>query len=61
MKVKVIHEFKDAEHDLVLRTVGEELEVPDARGSYLVNFGVAKELPTAQKGGNPKSPKEAEG
>ena len=34
MKVKVIHEFKDAEYDLVLRTVGEELEVPDERGSY---------------------------
>lgn len=61
MKVKVIHEFKDAEYDLVLRTVGEELEVPDERGSYLVNFGVAKELPVNQKGGDPESPKKAKG
>lgn len=44
MKIKVIREFKDAEHDLILRTVGEELKVTKERGRYLINFGVAKEI-----------------
>ncbi len=44
MKIKVIREFKDAEHGLVLRTAGEELEVTKKRGRYLINFGVAEEV-----------------
>lgn len=54
MKIEVIHDFKDAEHDLALRSVGDKLEVTVERGKYLINFGVAKEIHTDQKGGDPK-------
>lgn len=60
MKVIVRHNFRDKENDLVLRTVGEELEVPRKRAEQLVNLQLVK-IVKNQKGGDPKSPNEAEG
>ena len=60
MKVIVQHNFRDKENDLVLRTVGEELEVPRKRAEQLVNLQLVK-IVKNQKGGDPKSPNEAEG
>ena len=60
MKVIVQHNFRDKENDLVLRTVGEELEVPRKRAEQLVNLQLVK-IVKDQKGGDPKSQKEAEG
>ena len=60
MKVIVQHNFRDKENDLVLRTVGEELEVSRKRAEYLVNLQLVK-IVKAQKGGDPKSPSKAEG
>ena len=54
MKIEVIHDFKDAEHDLTLQSVGDKLEVTVERGKYLINFGVVKEIHTDQEGGDPK-------
>ena len=59
MKVIVQHNFRDKENDLVLRTAGEELEVPRKRAEYLANLQLVK-IVKAQKGGDPKSPIEAE-
>nr|DAG70480.1 MAG TPA: hypothetical protein [Caudoviricetes sp.] len=56
----VQHNFRDKENDLVLRTVGEELEVPRKRAEQLVNLQLVK-IVKNQKGGDPKSPNEAEG
>ena len=56
----VQHNFRDKENDLVLRTVGEELEVSRKRAEYLVNLQLVK-IVKAQKGGDPKSPSKAEG
>ena len=58
MKIKVIYNFYDKENDLELRKVGEEYEVTEERGRYLVDFWVAKEI-TDPKGGDPESPVEA--
>lgn len=58
-KVIVQHNFRDKENDLVLRTAGEELEVPRKRAEYLANLQLVK-IVKAQKGGDPKSPIEAE-
>jgi hypothetical protein len=55
----VQHNFRDKENDLVLRTAGEELEVPRKRAEYLANLQLVK-IVKAQKGGDPKSPIEAE-
>ena len=52
MKIRVIHDFYDKENDLELRKVGEEYEVTEERGRYLVDFRVAKEI-TDQEGGDP--------
>ena len=60
MKVIVQHNFRDKENDLVLRTVGEELEVSRKRAEYLVNLQLVKTVED-QKGGDPKSPIEAQG
>ena len=54
----VQHNFRDKENDLVLRTVGEELEVPRKRAEQLVNLQLVK-IVKNQKGGDPKSPAEA--
>ena len=56
----VQHNFRDKENDLVLQTVGEELEVPRKRAEQLVNLQLVK-IVKNQKGGDPKSPNEAEG
>ena len=55
MKIRVIHDFYDKENDLELRKVGEEYEVTEERGRYLVDFRVAKEI-TDQESGDPESP-----
>ena len=60
MKVIVQHNFRDKENDLVLRSVGEELEVSQKRAEELVNLQLAKIIKD-QNGGDPKSPREAEG
>ncbi len=56
----VQHNFRDKENDLVLRTVGEELEVSRKRAEYLANSQLVKTVED-QKGGDPKSPIEAQG
>lgn len=60
MKVMVQHNFRDKENDLVLRTAGEELEVSRKRAEYLANLQLVKTVED-QKGGDPKSPIEAQG
>ena len=60
MKVIVQHNFRDKENDLVLRTAGEELEVSRKRAEYLANLQLVKTVEN-QKGGDPKSPIEAQG
>ena len=58
MKVTVTHKFFDKEADLKLRLPGETLVVTKARAEHLVNAGVAQ---IQKRGGDPKSPTEAEG
>lgn len=60
LKVIVQHNFRDKENDLVLRTVGEELEVSKKRAKYLSDRQLVQVMED-QKGGDPESPKEAEG
>lgn len=60
MKVIVQHNFRDKENDLVLRIVGEELEVSRKRAEYLADLQLVKTVED-QKGGDPKSPIEAQG
>lgn len=55
MLVSVKREFRDKEHNLKLRKVGEEFEVPDSRAKRLEELGfvsrirkpVEKETPEA--------------
>ncbi len=56
----VQHNFRDKENDLVLRTAGEELEVSRKRAEYLANLQLVKTVED-QKGGDPRSPIEAQG
>lgn len=56
----VQHNFRDKENDLVLRTAGEELEASRKRAEYLANLQLVKIIKD-QKGGDPKSPIEAQG
>lgn len=56
----VQHNFRDKENDLVLRIVGEELEVSRKRAEYLADLQLVKTVED-QKGGDPKSPIEAQG
>ena len=56
----VQHNFRDKENDLVLRTAGEELEVSRKRAEYLANLQLVKNVED-QKGGDPRSPIEAQG
>ena len=56
----VQHNFRDKENDLVPRTAGEELEVSRKRAEYLANLQLVKTVED-QKGGDPKSPIEAQG
>lgn len=55
MKIKVTHDFKDAEEELRLRKKGEVYEVSEDRGKYLISFKVAKEV-KEKEGGDPESP-----
>ncbi len=55
MRIKVTHDFKDAEEDLRLRKKGEVYEVSEDRGKYLISFKVAKEV-KEKKGSGPESP-----
>lgn len=55
MKIKVTHDFKDAEENLRLRKKGEVYEVSEDRGKYLISFKVAKAV-KEKKGGDPESP-----
>lgn len=55
MKIKVTHDFKDAEEDLKLRKKGEVYEVSEERGKYLISFKVAKEV-KEKEDGDPESP-----
>ena len=55
MKIKVTHDFKDAEEDLKLRKKGEVYEVSEERGKYLISFKVAKEV-KEKKDGDSESP-----
>ena len=59
MKIRVKHEFYDKENDLKLRTVGEIMTVSKKRAEYLVSMKVAESVDS--KGGDPKSPVEAQG
>lgn len=56
----VQHNFRDKKNDLVLRTAGEELEVSRKRAEYLANLQLVKTVED-QKGGDPRSPIEAQG
>ena len=60
MKVVVQHNFRDKENDLILRSVGEELEVPEERARYLSERKLVTIIEN-QEGGDPVSPDEVEG
>lgn len=60
MRVTVTRDFKDIENDLLLRTVGEKLNLPPTRAQYLAAVGVVK-ITEQEKGGDPKSPDETQG
>lgn len=59
MKIKVLHDFKDKEHDLKLRKKDEELTVSKERALFLTKMKLAEIM--EEKGGDPKSPGEAQG
>lgn len=42
MKIKVTKDFFDRENDMILRKVGEELEVPSPRGVYLQSLSLCE-------------------
>lgn len=42
MRVTVTREFRDAENGLVLRTVGEKLNLEEKRARYLAEVGVVE-------------------
>lgn len=56
----VQHNFRDKENDLILRSVGEELEVPEERARYLSERKLVTIIEN-QEGGDPVSPDEVEG
>ena len=58
MKVKVTREFRDKEHNLKLRKVGEELEVSKERADELRNLGFVSVIRNPV---NKEPPKEQEG
>lgn len=45
MKVKVLRDFRDRENDLIIRKVGETLEVTEERAEKLQGFGLVEEIP----------------
>lgn len=44
MMVKVIREFRDREHDLKLRKVGEEFEASESRAKCLESLGFVSRI-----------------
>lgn len=44
MTVKVIREFRDREHDLKLRKVGEEFEASESRAKRLETLGFVSRI-----------------
>lgn len=44
VKVRVTQKFKDSKNDLVIREVGEELEVSTSRAKVLIASEVAEEV-----------------
>ena len=59
VKIRVIHDFYDKENDLKLRSVGDTLTVSKDRAEHLVRMKIAEVIDS--KGGDPKSPIEAQG
>ena len=59
MKIRVIHDFKDMQNDLKLRSVGETMTVTKERAEYLTKMKVAEIIDS--KGSDPESPIEAQG
>ena len=59
VKIRVLHEFKDAQNNLKLRTVGEIMTVAKDRADYLVSMKVAEIID--KEGGDPESPSETQG
>ena len=57
VRIRVIHDFKDMQNDLKLRTVGETMTVSKERAEYLAHMKVAEIIDS--KGGDPESPVEA--
>ena len=51
MRIRVIHDFKDMQNDLKLRTVGETMTVSKERAEYLAHMKVAEIIDS--KGGDP--------
>lgn len=59
MKIRVLHEFKDVQNNLKIRTVGETMTVAKDRADYLVSMKVAEII--SEEGGDPESPSETQG
>lgn len=59
MRIRVIHDFKDIENNLKLRSVGETMTVSKERAEYLAHMKVAEIIDS--KGGDPESTIEAQG
>ena len=59
MRIRVIHDFKDTQNDLKLRSVGETMTVSKERAEYLVSMKVAEII--SEEGGDPESPSETQG
>lgn len=59
VKIRVIHDFYDKENDLKFRSVGDTLTVSKDRAEYLARMKIAEIIDS--KGGDPKSPIEAQG
>ena len=58
VKIRVIYEFRDIEHDLKLRKIGETMEVTKERAEYLVKMKVAEYADS--KDSNPEKPIETQ-
>ena len=59
VRIRAIHDFKDMQNDLKLRSVGEIITVSKERAEYLAHMKVAEIIDS--KGGDPEAPIEAQG
>ena len=59
VRIRVIHDFKDIENNLKLRSVDETMTVSKERAEYLARMKVAEIINS--KSGDPESPIEAQG